>query len=108
MIPIEMLVATSADFALLRKGRPVASGSWHAVREARANRERPFGMGRMTLVLRLADGAVFTATDDAPGWDDLMDAAEQALPGWLPSRDWWGVEADTDGKADVLVYSHRD
>jgi hypothetical protein len=109
MIPIDMLVATSADFALLRNGRPLASGGWHEVREARASRERPFGVGRITLVLALGNGRAFTATDDAPGWDDLLEAAEQALPGFPPYHEWWsGNAGDIEESADVLLFSGHD
>jgi hypothetical protein len=80
MIPIDILVATSADFALLRNGRPVASGMWDDVVEAHASQQDLLGMESVQLVLRLHDGSEFVARDEAPGWDDLLDAAERALP----------------------------
>lgn len=88
MIPIDMLVVTSADFALLRNGRPVASGMWDDVLTAQVKHEQTLGPDTVRLVLRLRDGAEFIASDDAPGWDDFVDAAESALPGIVRSRHW--------------------
>ena len=84
---MEILVATSGDFALLRDGRPVASGTWGDVAHAQADTRA----GTMHLTLRLRDGATFVARDDMPGWDDLLDAAESALD--LPRRHLWWADA---------------
>lgn len=89
MIPIDMLVVTSADFALLRNGRPVSSGMWDDVLAAQVRREQALGPDTVRLVLRLSDSAEFIASDDAPGWDDFVEAAESALPGMVRLRDWW-------------------
>ncbi len=83
---MDMLVATAHDFALLRRGRPVASGRWDDVQEAHATADDAPG-GALCLVLRLR-GAAFRASDDAPGWDDFVEAAEAALPGMRPRRAW--------------------
>ena len=87
-----MLMATAADFALLRRGRPAASGRWDDVREVRAERASENGIHSVRLHLRLADGSVFVASDDAPGWDDFVDAAASALPD-LPPADAWFIDA---------------
>jgi hypothetical protein len=97
----EILVATSSDFALLRGGRPVAGGAWDDVVHLRASAgDAPPGAVR--LVLRLRDGAEFVARDDAPGWDDFVDAAESALPGMPPRRAWWPGVAAAGGSGVVL------
>lgn len=77
---LDMLMATAADFALLRRGRPVASGRWDDVREVRVERDGANAFGPVRLHLRLADGSEFVASDDAPGWDDFVEAATSALP----------------------------
>jgi len=84
-----MLMATAADFALLRRGRPAASGRWDDVREVRAERASENGIHSVRLHLRLADGSVFVASDDAPGWDDFVDAALSALSEMEPADAWF-------------------
>lgn len=88
-----MLMATAADFALLRRGRPAASGRWDDVREVRAERASENGIHSVRLHLRLADGSVFVASDDAPGWDDFVDAAVSALPDLPPADSWFANAA---------------
>jgi hypothetical protein len=95
---MEILVATSSDFALLRHGRPVAGGSWDDVVEAGA----ALADGVATVTLRLHGGAAFVARDDAPGWDDWLDAAESALPDMTPHGGWWPALAA--GGAPVVVF----
>lgn len=100
-----MLVATSADFALLRDGRPVASGAWADVVGARAYRPRGAGPGAVHLALALGDGSEFVGHEDAPGWDDFLDAAEAALPDLPSRRTWWPAVADpTAAGADVVLF----
>lgn len=77
MLP-ELLVATDLDFSRLRGTRPVAAGQWEDVVRADAGREGFV----ITLRLTLTNGTTFTAYDDAPGWDDLIEHAEDALPGF--------------------------
>jgi hypothetical protein len=89
---VEILVATSADFAILRGGRPVAGGAWDDVVAARAYRDDGAG-GAVCLALRLRGGAEFVGRDDAPGWDDFADAAESALPGMARRAAWWAEVA---------------
>lgn len=89
---LDMLMATAADFALLRRGRPVASGRWDDVHEVRAERAGNNAFDPVRLQLRLTDGSVFVASDDAPGWDDFVDAAASALPD-LPPADAWFIDA---------------
>jgi hypothetical protein len=96
-----ILVATSADFAALRGGRPVASGAWDDVVRARAYRH-PAPGGAVHLALRLRDGSEFVADEDSPGWDDLVDAAASALPGMPGPRAWWPPGAD--GAVEVAVF----
>lgn len=88
-----ILVSTSADFAALRGGRPVASGAWDDVVRARAYRD-PAPAGAVHLTLLLRDGSEFVADEDSPGWDDLVDAAASALPGMPGPRAWWPSAAD--------------
>ena len=77
MLP-ELLVATDLDFSRLRGTRPVAAGQWDDVQRAEAEREGFV----ITLRLLLRSGKTFTAHDDAPGWDDLIEHAEDALSGF--------------------------
>ncbi len=77
MLP-ELLVATDLDFSRLRGTRPVAAGQWEDVQRAEAEREGFV----ITLRLLLRSGKTFTAHDDAPGWDDLIEHAEDALTGF--------------------------
>ena len=77
MLP-ELLVATDLDFSQLRSTRPVAAGQWEDVQRADAEREGFV----ITLRLLLRSGKTFTAHDDAPGWDDLIEHAEDALDGF--------------------------
>ena len=105
---MEILVATSHDFALLRDGRPVASGAWDDVRRASAGPRAGLPADTLCLVLTLRDGTTFVARDDAPGWDDLLDAAESALPG-LPRRHLWWAEAQAaDADHPVVLYERRE
>lgn len=83
MLP-ELLVATEFDFSRLRGTRPVAAGQWDDV--VRAEAERAGGVVALHLALR--GGKTFTAHDDAPGWDDLLEHAESALPGFPRERAW--------------------
>jgi hypothetical protein len=106
MTPIDILVATSTDFALLRNGRPVASGTWDDVLEARGYKEDGFTVDTVCLALRLRDGSVFLANEDAPGWDDLIDAAEAALPGMPRRQDWWpGVVKPAFSRNELVLFN---
>lgn len=80
MLP-ELLVATDVDFSLLKGTRPIASGQWEDVVRAEVQRE---GF-TITLRLQLSNGKTFTAHDDAPGWDDLIEHGEDVLEGF-PSQ----------------------
>jgi hypothetical protein len=98
---LDMLMATAADFALLRRGRPIASGRWDDVREVRAERDGENAFEPVRLHLNLADVSVFVASDDAPGWDDFVDAATSALPNLPPPNAWF---TEVAGKqANVLL-----
>jgi hypothetical protein len=81
MLP-ELLVATDLDFSRLRGTRPVAAGQWDDVQQAEVEREGFL----VTLRLQLRGGKTFTAHDDAPGWDDLIEHAEDALNGFPDAR----------------------
>lgn len=83
---MDILVVTPSDFALVRRGRPVAAGRWHDVRAAHATVAGPAG-DSLCVVLRLPAGA-FHACDHAPGWDEFLEAAEAALPGMRPRTEW--------------------
>lgn len=96
---IDVLVATAADFARLRDGRPVASGAWDDVVQARAGAAVGRAPGAVRLVLRLRDGAECETHDDAPGWDDRVEAAADALPG-LPAWPRWWPPGAPPGPAD--------
>jgi len=101
MLP-ELLVATDLDFSRLRGTRPVAAGQWEDVQRAEVERE---GFG-ITLRLQLRGGKTFTAHDDAPGWDDLIEHAEDALSGFPGIR----ALADTLNGATgpVTIYTRTD
>lgn len=81
---MELLVATAVDFALLRGGRPVAGGRWDDVTAVLARRAG----GDVAIEVRFRDGRTVAAHDGMPGWDDLLDAAEGALPGMVPRGAW--------------------
>ena len=102
-----MLVATSADFALLRDGRPVASGAWDDVVGARAYRRGGAGPGAVHLALALRDGSEFVGHEDAPGWDDFLDAAEAALAELPARRTWWPAVADPGAAGAEVVLLAR-
>ncbi len=74
MLP-ELLVATDVDFSLLKGTRPIASGQWEDVVRAEAQQE---GF-TITLRLQLKNGKTFTAHDDAPGWDDLIEHGKEQM-----------------------------
>jgi hypothetical protein len=103
---MDLLVSTAHDFALVRRGRPVASGRWDTVRAAHATvdatADAPPG-GAVCLVLHL-DGTEFRARDDAPGWDDFVEAAEAALAGMRPRGDWEATAARAAPGQRVSVY----
>lgn len=103
----DILVATSADFALLRNGRPVASGTWDDVVQARAYRDGTGASAPAALALRLRDGSDFVGREDAPGWDDFVDAAQSALPGMPPQRAWWEAGGSPGGAPDGKVLFRR-
>lgn len=84
---MDILVATAHDFALLHKGQPIASGVWDDVLGAHVV-ALAASAGVVALRLALRDGTEFRARDDAPGWDDFLDAAESALPGMRARREW--------------------
>jgi hypothetical protein len=101
---IDMLVATSADFAVLRDGRPVAGGAWGDVVEARASvRARN---GALALALRLRGGAELVVDDGAPGWDDLVEQAAAALPGMPAPHAWWPAGPPAPD-AEVVLFDRR-
>ena len=101
---MDILVATSHDFALLRDGHPVGSGAWDDVLHARASA----APGVVRLALGLRGGAEFVARDDAPGWDDFVEAAESALPGMRPARELLPALADGGGGGvDVFARGAR-
>jgi hypothetical protein len=102
---LDILVATGADFALLRDGRPVASGTWDDVVRARAFHRT--GGGGLHLGFELRDGSTFVGHEDAPGWDDLLDAAESALPG-MPPRARWLPALTGSTTDDAIVVYERD
>ncbi len=77
MLP-ELLVATDVDFSLLKGTRPIASGQWEDVVRVEAEREGFI----ITLRLQLENGKTFTAHDDAPGWDDLIEHGADVLEGF--------------------------
>lgn len=81
MLP-ELLVATDLDFSRLRGTRPVAAGQWDDVERAEVEREGFV----ITLRLLLTGGKTFTAHDDAPGWDDLIEHGEDMLSGFPSVR----------------------
>lgn len=102
---MEILVATSGDFALLRNGRPVASGVWDDVQQVRAYVADDRAGDVVCVALQLRGGAELVARDDAPGWDDLVDAAESALPGMQRRREWWPVVQAAGAGRPVVLFA---
>jgi hypothetical protein len=94
-----LLVATEVDFSLLRGTRPIAAGDWDDVQRAEAERVGVV----VTLRLHLRGGKIFTAHDDAPGWDDLLGHAESALPAFPRARDW--VDPLEQGGGMIGIYT---
>jgi len=85
----DMLMATAEDFALLRGSRPRGAGRWDDVIRARAFKADEVTTDLICLELALRDGTTFLAHEEAPGWDDFLDAAEAALPGMVPRAVWY-------------------
>ncbi len=100
MVP-ELLVATDVDFSLLRGTRPIASGQWEDVVSIEAQREGFV----ITLRFTMANNKTFTAHDDAPGWDDLIEHAEDVLDGFPSSGELTTLLASAKGA--VTVYPRR-
>lgn len=96
MLP-ELLVATDVDFSLLKGTRPIASGQWEDVVRAELQREGFV----ITLRLQLKNGKTFTAHDDAPGWDDLIDHGADVLDGFPSVRELPGVLDGVTGPVTV-------
>ena len=83
-----ILVSTSADFSLLRGTRPVAAGAWEDVVAARAFKRDELTTDCVYLALTLRDGTEFLASEDAPGWEEFLEAAASALPDFTPASGW--------------------
>lgn len=91
---------TSSGFEIITSG---AAGSrtvpvsWTEVSKVDAYQRDSFQKS-VTLVLTLKDGSSVELNEFLPGWQDIIDALSQHLPGCLPRSDWWrGSSADTDG-----------
>ncbi|MFL5619481.1 MAG: hypothetical protein ACJ79A_13920 [Gemmatimonadaceae bacterium] len=84
----EILVATSADFSLVRGTQPVAAGYWDDVVAARAFKRDEVTTDVVYLALTMRDGSEFLAHEDAPGWEEFLEAAEKALPEFPPAAEW--------------------
>jgi hypothetical protein len=95
----ELLVATGLDFSLLQGTRLIAAGQWEDVVRAESQREG----GVVTLRLELRGGKTFAAHDDAPGWDDLIAHAEDALPGFPRLLDWLAALDGASGMATIYT-----
>lgn len=96
MVP-ELLVATDVDFSLLRGTRPIASGQWEDVVRVEAQREGFV----ITLRFTMAKGKTFTAHDDAPGWDDLIEHGEDVLDGFPSQSELTTLLAGATGAVTV-------
>ena len=88
MSKAEILVATSADFTLLRGERPVAVRAWDDVAVVRAFKRDEITTDLIYLALTMRDGSEFLAYEDTPGWEDFLEAAEAALPGFPRATEW--------------------
>jgi hypothetical protein len=84
----EILVATSTDFSLLKGHGPVAAGVWDDVLAARAFKRDELTTDGVCVALTLRDGSQFVAHEEAVGWDEFLEAAEAALPGFPPATKW--------------------
>ena len=84
----EILVATSTDFTLLRGERAVAVGAWDDVAVVRAFKHDEITTDLIYLALTMRDGSEFLAHEDTPGWQDFIEAAEGALPGFPRVSEW--------------------
>jgi hypothetical protein len=84
----EMLVVTSADFSLVRGTQPVAAGYWDDVISVRAFKRDEFTTDVVYLALTMRDGSEFLANEDAPGWEEFLEAAERTLPKFPRAAEW--------------------
>ena len=87
--PPEMIVATDHDFAILRGGRPVASARWDDVVRLRAYKRDGFTTDLVCLNVELQSGTTLLVHEEMPGWEDVIEAAERALPGMKEFRSWF-------------------
>ena len=85
----EVVVATAADFALLRGARLVATGLWTDVAAVRAWKRDEITTDQICVVLTLSGGGEFVVHEDVIGWEDFLEAAERALPGMRRFREWF-------------------
>jgi hypothetical protein len=102
-----MLVATSFDFSVLRGMRPVAAGNWEDVVRVHAFRKDEDSRNALHLRLTMRDGKQFIAHEDAPGWEDFLAAAEDALAGF-PALAEWVAQLDVNAThgGDVVIYTN--
>ena len=104
MLP-EMLVATAFDFSLLRGVRPIAAGAWEDVTRVTAFRGPEDSPAALHLRLRLRSGKSFVAHEDAPGWEDFLAAAEDALAGFPAQTEWVAqLDAQPASADEVVIY----
>ncbi len=99
----DIIVSTSADFAVARRGRPVAAARWEDVVRVRASR-RP----TVCLDVELVGGARIAVDEDSPGWDDFLSDLETQLPGAVGSESWLADLAQAGSAHEsVLVFDRR-
>jgi hypothetical protein len=101
----EIVVATPADFAIMRGGRVVSAGIWDHVLTARAWKRDEVTTDQIIVALTLEDGTEFLVHEDVPGWEDFLEATERALPGMRPLQTWLaGISQPAFARNETLLF----
>lgn len=101
----DIIVSTSTDFAVTRRGRPVAAARWDDVVRIRAYRRAGAAFGPLCLDIDLPANVVATIDEDSPGWDDFLSDLEAQLPDARPTESWLADLAHPNAAtAKILVF----
>ena len=103
-----MIVASGEDFAVMRGTRPVGSARWDDVVRVRAYKRDDLTVDTICLDIEVRDGGRWSLNEEAPGWEDFLEAAERALPGMRPFATWFASVSRPPFAASEMVVFERD